>query len=190
MALVHKRERAAAKSLTRDRCEVVHRSSGHKKGLRAVALLEGLKGLLAIAAALVFLEIIRKNVDLEDAAQNLLYYLHIDPDRSLSHVFVHAAARLMDANVSLVMTLIFVYAAGRFIEAYGLWRQRVWGEWMAIISGAIYLPLEVYKLIRHPNRFHWLVLLVNIVVVVYIAWVRWDEVSARHAQVRLAEHGD
>jgi uncharacterized membrane protein (DUF2068 family) len=153
-------------------------------------MLEGLKGLLAIAAALVFLEIIRKNVDLEDAAQNLLYYLHIDPDRRLCVAFVDAAGRLMNANVSLVMTLIFIYAAGRFIESYGLWRQRVWAEWMAIISGAIYLPLEVYKLIQHPNGFHWLVLLVNIAVVVYIAWVRWDEVTARHAQVQLAEHGD
>ncbi|MFZ0707858.1 MAG: DUF2127 domain-containing protein, partial [Candidatus Korobacteraceae bacterium] len=136
--------------------------------MRAVAVLEAIKGLLAIAASFVFLELIRKDVDLEDAAQNLLYYLHIDPDRRLSHMFVHAAGKVMDANVKLVLAIAFVYAAGRFIEGYGLWRQRVWAEWLAIISGAVYLPFELYKLIRHPNWIHWTILLVNIAVVLYI----------------------
>jgi uncharacterized membrane protein (DUF2068 family) len=158
---------------------------GHKKGLRAVAVLEAVKGLLAIAASFVFLELVRKDVDLEDAAQNLLYYLHIDPDRRLSHMFVHAAGRVMDTSVTLVLTIAFIYAAGRFIEGYGLWRQRVWAEWLAIISGAVYLPFELYKLIRHPNWIHWLILLVNLAVVFYIAWVRWDEIKAGRAAARM-----
>jgi len=166
----------------------VAHSSGHKKGLRTVAVIEAVKGVLAIAGSLFFLEIIRKNVDLEDAAQNLLYYLHVDPDRRLSHAFVMMAGKVMDANVALVLSIAFIYSTARFIESYGLWRQRVWGEWMAIISGAIYLPFELYKLIQHPTWIHWAILLINIAVVLYIAWVRWDEISARHtARVRLAE---
>jgi uncharacterized membrane protein (DUF2068 family) len=162
-------------------------SSGHKKGLRTVAVLEAVKGLLALAASFVFLEIIHKNFDLEDAAQNLLYYLHIDPDRRLSQAFVHAASKVMDANVTLVVVIAFVYATGRFIEGYGLWRQRAWAEWLAIISGAAYLPFELYKLVRHPNWIHWTILLVNIAVVLYIGWVRWEEITARRAaRVRLA----
>jgi uncharacterized membrane protein (DUF2068 family) len=189
--LAHNSDITALKELPRTRCEAVAHHSGHKKGLRAVAVLEAVKGLLAIAASFVFLEIVHKNVDLEDAAQNLLYYLHIDPDRRLSQAFVHAAGKVMDANVTLVLVIAFVYAAGRFIEGYGLWRQRAWGEWLAIISGAVYLPFELYKLIRHPNWIHWTILLVNIVVVLYIAWVRWDEISAaRAARVRLAEEAD
>ena len=181
----------ALKDPPRNRCEAIAHSHEHKKGLRAVAILEAVKGLLAIAASFVFLELVRKDVDLEDAAQNLLYYLHIDPDRRLSHIFVHAAGKVMDANVTLVLTIAFIYAAGRLIEGYGLWRQRVWAEWLAIISGAVYLPFELYKLIRHPNWIHWTILLVNIVVVLYIAWVRWDELSAdKAARGQLAPDGD
>jgi uncharacterized membrane protein (DUF2068 family) len=191
LALTHDNDTTALKELPRTRCEAMAHSSGHKKGLRAVAILEAVKGLLAIAASFVFLEIVHKNVDLEDAAQNLLYYLHIDPDRRLSQAFVHAASKVMDANVTLVLVIAFVYAAGRFVEGYGLWRQRAWGEWLAIISGAVYLPFELYKLIRHPNWIHWTILLVNIVVVLYIGWVRWEEITARRAaRVRLAEDGD
>lgn len=189
--LVHNSNIAALRELPRNRCEALCHSPGHKKGLRTVAAIEFVKGLLAVGAGLVFLELIRKDFDLEDAAQNLVYYLNIDPDRRLSQAFVHAAARIMDANVTLVVTIALLYATGRFIESYGLWRQRVWAEWLAIISGAIYLPFELYALIRHPTLVHWAILLINIMVVVYIAWVRWDEVSARRvARVRIAEEGD
>lgn len=121
LVLVHNSDITALKELPRNSCEALAHSSGHKKGLRAVAVLEAVKGLLAIAASFVFLEIVHKNVDLEDAAQNLLYYLHIDPDRRLSQAFVHAASKVMDANVTLVLVIAFVYATGRFIEGYGLW---------------------------------------------------------------------
>ncbi len=191
MALVQDGKSGAVKGQPHGRSAALHHGSNHKKGLRAVAAVEFVKGALTIAAGFVFLEIMHKNVDLEDAAQNLLYYLHIDPDRRLSQVLVHAAGKVMDANVKVVITIAFVYAAGRFIESYGLWRQRVWAEWLAIISGAVYLPFELYKLVRKPNLVHWVILLVNLAVVVYIAWVRWDEVSARRAaRVHFAEDGN
>jgi uncharacterized membrane protein (DUF2068 family) len=169
-------------------------SHGHRRGLRTVALLEAAKGVLVLLAAFGFLEIIRHNIDLEDAAQNLLYYLHIDPDRRISHALMHAAGRMMDADLLTVFAIALAYSGLRFIESYGLWRQRVWAEWLAIVSGAIYLPLEIYNLVRRPNLIHWMILLINICVVAYIAWVRWDEVRARHRAHlppgRLARDGD
>jgi uncharacterized membrane protein (DUF2068 family) len=148
----------------------------HRRGLRTVAMLEATKGVLVLLAAFGFAEVIHKNIDLEDAAQNLLYYLQIDPDRRISHALMHAAGRMMDADLLSVLAIAFVYSSLRFIESYGLWRQRVWAEWLAIISGAIYLPFELYNLIRRPTIVHWVILLINICVVIYIAWVRWDEI--------------
>ncbi len=106
-------------------------------------------------------------------------------------MFVDAAGRVMDANVVTVLAIAMLYSSLRFIESYGLWRQRVWAEWLAIISGAVYLPFELYNLIRMPTPAHWIILLINIAVVVYVAWVRWDEVTARHAMAsRFAPDGD
>jgi uncharacterized membrane protein (DUF2068 family) len=166
----------------------------HHRGLRTVSILEAAKGVLVLLAAFGFAEIIRHNIDLEDAAQNLLYFLHVDPDRRLSHALMHAADRVMDADLLTVLGIALIYSTLRFIESYGLWRQRVWAEWLAIVSGAVYLPFELYKLIEHPNMIHWAILLINICVVVYIAWVRWDEVkgrASRHpASAHFVEHGD
>jgi uncharacterized membrane protein (DUF2068 family) len=159
-----------------------------------VAIFEATKGVLVLLAAFGFAEILLRHVDLGDAAQNLLYFLHIDPDRRISHALMHAAGRMMDADVITVLAIAVLYSSLRFIESYGLWRQRVWAEWLAIVSGAVYLPFELYNLIRRPTMAHWVVLLVNIGVVLYIAWVRWDEVKLRmlshRAPARFAEHGD
>ena len=158
------------------RVEGLGRARDHRRGLKAVAVLEAVKGLLALLAGFGFFEIIRHNVDLGDVALDLLYFLHVDPDRMIAHALLHAAERMSDTSVATVLTIVVLYATLRFAEGYGLWRQRVWAEWLAIASGAAYLPFELYKLIRHPTLFHWAVLLINIGVVVYIAWVRWDEV--------------
>ena len=159
-----------------------------------VAILEGTKGVLVLLAAFGFAEILLRHIDLEDAAQNLLYVLHIDPDRRISHALMHLAGRMMDANLITVLAIACVYSTLRFIESYGLWRQRVWAEWLSIVSGAVYLPFEFYNLIRRPTMAHWVILLVNIGVVLYIAWVRWDEVKERtlghRTPARFVEHGD
>ena len=83
-----------------------------------------------------------------------------------------------------MIAIVLAYSSLRFVESYGLWRQRAWAEWLAIVSGAMYLPFELVNLIRHPSRVHWAVLLINIAIVVYIAWVRWDEIRSGSARQR------
>ncbi len=166
----------------------------HHRGLRTVATIEAAKGVVALVAGFAFVEILRHDVDLQDAALNLLYLLHIDPDRRIAHALLHAAERMSEASIVNVILFVVLYAGLRFLESYGLWRQRIWAEWLAIVSGAIYLPFELRALIRHPTPVHWAVLLINILIVLYIAWVRWEDIQEkRHRRApnpQLAEDGD
>jgi len=41
---------------------------------------------------------------------------------------------------------------------------------------------ELYKIVGHPNGFHFTLLGINVVVVLYLAWVRWDEVLGARAK--------
>lgn len=153
--------------------------AAHVKGLRTVALIEALKGVLVLAIAFALIALLKHDVDLQDAAMNALDFMHIDPDRRLAGMVIDAAGKVMDWNVIFVGLGAFAYSALRFVEAYGLWRQRVWAEWLAIISGSLYIPMEVFELIRHATPMRWGLLLINLLVVAYIAWVRWDEHFAR-----------
>jgi uncharacterized membrane protein (DUF2068 family) len=155
----------------------------HRAGLRTVAFVEAFKGALALVGAYVLIVMIRRDVDFEEAAEHVLFFFHINPNHHWSRQFLNAADKMSDASIAMIAGIAIVYATLRFLEGYGLWKQRVWAEWLAIISGCIYLPFEIYKLIRHPSEWHWIVLGINILVVLYIGWVRWDEIaSARHEE--------
>ena len=163
-----------------DERKIVHRHS-HKAGLRTVAFVEALKGVLALLVAYTFIRMLRHDVDFENAAEHLLSFLHIGLQHHWSQELLIAADKLSDTRIATVLGLAIAYATLRFFEGYGLWKQRIWAEWLAIISGAIYIPVEVYKLARRPSQWHVGILTVNVLVVLYIAWVRWDETRSARA---------
>ena len=64
------------------------------------------------------------------------------------------------------------YSGLRFAEATGLWRARAWAEWIALISGSLYLPLELRILLRHATALHAAVLIVNLAIVAFMFYLR------------------
>jgi uncharacterized membrane protein (DUF2068 family) len=61
----------------------------------------------------------------------------------------------------------------RFTEAYGLWRERAWGEWVAAASGAIYVPFELYELARGISWIKLAALALNLAIVAFMAYALW-----------------
>ena len=144
-----------------------------------MATVELAKGFFALIAAGALVVLLHRDVDLQDLALRLFDFLHIDPDRRIPMLFLEAAGRFMDLNVIAVMSFAAVYISLRFIEGYGLWRGRVWAEWLALASGAIYLPLEIHALLQKATLVHWLFLITNLVILAYIGYVRVSEHNKR-----------
>ena len=138
------------------------------QALRTVALMEFVKGLLVLAAALG----VAFFVDAKDVAEWLLQLLHISPDRHFAQLMLRAAGRLSDAKVWVVVTVACSYSGLRFVEAYGLWRARAWAEWVALISGLLYLPIEIRLLIHRVSALHVGFLVVNLAVVAFMFYLR------------------
>lgn len=163
----------------------VTRRRTHRAGLRTVALFEALKGVLMLLLAFVVTRAIRRDFDFEDAAEHILGFFHIGLYHRWSKQLLDAADKVSDLHIATIIAVALMYAALRFVEGYGLWKQRAWAEWLAIISGCLYIPIEVWKVIRHPNEIHWIILTINVLVVLYIAWVRWDEIKAARAAMSI-----
>jgi uncharacterized membrane protein (DUF2068 family) len=71
------------------------------------------------------------------------------------------------------------YAAIRFSEGYGLWKNRAWAEWLAAGSGAIYIPIEISHLLKHASIINIAVLTTNLAVVAYMIYrLRWRRIEA------------
>jgi uncharacterized membrane protein (DUF2068 family) len=166
------------------------RRRAHVAGLRTVGLLEILKGLVVATLAYLVSHAIRHDYDFEDLAERILERLHISIDHSWTQHILNWADKLSDVRPTTILLIAGAYAILRFAEGYGLWRQRVWAEWLAIISGALYIPLEVQRLVRHPTALHWTILIINLLVVLYIGWVRWDEIKAARDVKERANAGD
>ena len=141
-----------------------------QSGSRTVALLEAGKGALVMVAGLGLLSLLHK--DVQHAAESIVRHLHLNPARHYPRVFIDAATKVTEKKLWLLAAGAFVYAAARGVEAYGLWRLRGWAEWFAIVSGGIYLPVEVYELVRHATALKAAVLLTNVAIVLYVAYVR------------------
>jgi len=144
--------------------------AGELEALRAVATLELSKGVVVLLGACGALLLLHR--DTSEVAESLLRLLHISPDRHFAQFFLDWVDTLTDAKLWTIAGVAMAYACLRFIEAYGLWRARAWAEWFALISGSIYLPFEVYGLERRPDFFHVAVLVLNLIVVLYMAYLR------------------
>jgi uncharacterized membrane protein (DUF2068 family) len=152
-------------------------------GLRGVALLEAGKGILAIVAGIWVLSLRHK--DLSEVAEHMLRdlhrVLHINPDWHLLRSGLRAISGMTPRGLSMVALLILAYAAIRFVEGAGLWLEKEWAEWFALASGALYTPWLTYELVRHPSGFKWFALLLNLIVVLYMAWLLRDSYKRRKA---------
>jgi uncharacterized membrane protein (DUF2068 family) len=50
-----------------------------------------------------------------------------------------------------------------------------------MLSGLLYLPWEIHALVRHNRVMNWLILITNIAIVLYMVYLRTEEVRRRHA---------
>jgi uncharacterized membrane protein (DUF2068 family) len=139
-------------------------------GLRTVAAFEAAKGLIVVVAGLGLLSLLHH--DVQRAAESVVRHLHLNPARHYPRVFIEAATRVTDSRLWLLAAGAFAYAVVRAVEAYGLWRARAWAQWFAILSGALYLPVEIFALIQQATVLRAVVLLVNLATVGYVSYLR------------------
>jgi uncharacterized membrane protein (DUF2068 family) len=136
------------------------------RGLRVIALFEASKGALVIAAGFSLFAFI--HLDAQRYAEELVAHLHLNPAKHHPGIFSQLTSGLTDARLRFMGMLAAIYSAMRFIEAYGLWYGKSWAEWFALLSGAVYLPIELYELAK---GFSWIKIgfvLVNLFVVLYL----------------------
>ncbi len=161
----------------------VHHIDLHRaqKGLlRAVASIEFTKGILAILVGVIAILLVRK--DAWVLAESLLALLHISTDRKSAQLFLDFADSLTDSRLWIAAEFAFAYSALRFAEAYGLWKQRTWGEWIAFLSGMLFVPVEIRELAHGITILRSLVFVINLGIILYMGFLLRDE--RRHRRER------
>ncbi len=146
-----------------------HHHRNQRRLLRAVATLEFSKGVFVVIMGICAIALVHKDAWL--IAESLLALLHISTDRQSAQMFLDFADSVTDARLWAAARIAFAYAALRFAEAYGLWMERTWAEWVAFVSGTLLLPLEVRELFRGITFWRCALLIGNLAIVCYMLYV-------------------
>lgn len=103
----------------------------------------------------------------------MIEHFGLKPGGHYPSIILHYADLLADTNLRVLVSLAAGYVLLRFSEAYGLWYQQTWGPWLGALSGAFYVPFELWHLINRPSFAGVAVLLGNLLIVVYLAYLVW-----------------
>ena len=137
-------------------------------GVRVVAVFEAAKGGLVLLAGCGALALVHH--DVQALAEALVERFHLNPASRYPRIFVHAASALTDARLWLFAVGAAAYATMRLVEAYGLWRQRRWAQWFALVSGGIYVPIEAYALVHAVTWPKLTLMITNAAIVAYMCY--------------------
>jgi len=150
--------------------------------LRTIAMFEVTKAAIVLLVGCGLFHLMHKNLD--EVAERLVRVLHVNPEGKLSNLFFELASHSNDRNLWVLALGTFAYASVRSTEAYGLWREREWAQWFSLLSTALYLPPELYWIVRHPNWLKCSVFLVNVAIFLFMVGLRINRRSTPPARVR------
>lgn len=136
-------------------------------GLRTVAMFEAAKGALVLLAGFGVFALIHR--DAQHVADQLVRHFHLNPAHRFPRIFLHLAGQATPAHLWLLAAGGLCYALLHFLEAYGLWRERRWAEWLAVITSGIYLPIEVWEVSKGLTWPRVTLLVINLAIVLYLA---------------------
>ena len=143
------------------------------RGIRAVAVFEALKGVLVLGAGVGLFSLLPKDLaEISEVGESIVRHLHLNPAHHYPHVFLVALSDLTDKNIFWLAIGAMAYSLLRLTEAYGLWYERVWAEWLAIVSGGLYLPVEIYELSLGATFVKAFVTVLNLILVIYLLKTR------------------
>ena len=122
------------------------------------------KGLLALLAAS-GLEILGP-APLQHWIHELIFRFQLDPHHGAMSWLVTAINR---GGVHLAAAIAALYGVMHVLEGWGLWHAKSWASWLGCVTVALYLPFDLYALVRHPGWLAWCVVAINLIVLWVLA---------------------
>lgn len=145
-------------------------------GLRAIAVVEVFKGGGVLLACVM---VATGHWTMTSLMERVTHYMHLRQDGRIGQFFNGTVAHLEPV---VLVWLAVAYMILRFVEAFGLWKERHWGEWLAVLSAGVYVPAEIYELCLHYSHLKVVVLSVNLAIIIFLVWVLWATRRRRQDQ--------
>jgi uncharacterized membrane protein (DUF2068 family) len=149
-------------------------------GLKLVAAEKIIKGVVLACLSLGIFDSIHR--DLGDLARHFVKIARISPENRFVVLALEKLGLVEPGTLVRLGILSAFYASILLIEGLGLWFGAAWAEYFVVISSGIFVPEECLVTIRHFTWFHFSILVINTVVLVYMAVLVWNRYKARRRE--------
>ena len=133
-------------------------------GLHVIAIIEAVKGGLALLAASGLALI--GPAPLRRWMHVLIARFQLDPDHGAMAWLAHA---ISPGAVHFAAVVVFLYGVLHLAEGWGLWRAKAWASWLGCIAAGLYLPFDIYAFVTHRHWLEGVVVIINLAVVWVLA---------------------
>jgi uncharacterized membrane protein (DUF2068 family) len=106
--------------------------------------------------------------DLAEVVAHWVAVLRVDPDNRFIHRLLPWVWVVDDRKLKELSAGTFFYAGLLLTEGTGLWLGKRWAEYFTIMATGVFIPLEVYELLRHVSAAKIAVIAINVAVVWYL----------------------
>src|ERR1700737_3491175 len=145
----------------------ITRASATPRGIRLIAAFKLFKGLVLLAVGIGAVKLVHKDVAFEIERWADLF--RVDPNNLYFQHLLERFSILDDRKLKELSVGTFFYSALLLTEGIGLLLAKRWAEYFTIIVTSSFIPLEIYEIVKRVSWAKLVVLLLNIVVVIYLA---------------------
>lgn len=140
----------------------------HKRNeaLGFIAVLKLLEGMLILVVAVGALKLLHH--DVAGVAAEWISAIRIDPRNEHIHWLLDKLGVVDDRRLEQISAGSFIYAGLRLTEGIGLLFKQRWAEYLVVLATAIFIPLEIYEILRRVSLPRIAVFVVNVAVMCYL----------------------
>jgi uncharacterized membrane protein (DUF2068 family) len=138
----------------------------HHTGVMLIAGFKVLKGVLFLTVGLKLLRLL--HAEIATRFSQLLEALNLDAHSRALHALVLKVDALEPHHVLTISILSIAYAAVLLTEGLGLWFERRWAAYLTVIATSLFIPFELYEVIKRITAVRIVILLLNLIIVLYL----------------------
>ena len=151
------------------RGEAEAHTGARPNGLLAIAIFKLAKSVFFFCVGLGLIHLLHR--DLGDAAQKLALALHFEPEWRITALLTEKITLLDPTKLRDLGFFAFAYSAIAMTEGVGLFLEKVWAEYLTLSLTVMFLPWELYELMRRPTWIRLGLLVINLLVLAYLLWI-------------------
>ena len=142
---------------------------GHPGGLLIIGLFKLAKSIFFFCVGIGAFHLVHK--DLSDEAMRLATALRFDPEGRITALLLEKVDLIDAQKLREIGFFTFAYSALALLEGTGLMLQKVWAEYLTLSLTVMFLPWELYELMRRPTWVRLGLLIINLAVLAYLLWL-------------------